>query len=88
MAPSSTRADGPVYDYVVVGSGAGGGPVAAALARAGFEVLLLEAGSDRGSQLVYQVPVFHGLSTEDEAMRWDYFVQHYEDPARQKADSK
>jgi choline dehydrogenase len=88
MAPSPPRADGPSYDYIVVGSGAGGGPVAAALARAGFEVLLLEAGSDRGSQLLYQVPVFHGLSTEDEAMRWDYFVQHYEDSARQQADSK
>jgi choline dehydrogenase len=88
MAPSPPRADGPSYDYVVVGSGAGGGPVAAALARAGFQVLLLEAGSDRGSQMVYQVPVFHGLSTEDEAMRWDYFVQHYEDPTRQRADSK
>jgi choline dehydrogenase len=87
MAPP-TSGGGPSYDYIVVGSGAGGGPVAAALARAGFEVLLLEAGSDRGSQLLYQVPVFHGLSTEDEAMRWDYFVQHYEDPARQQADSK
>ncbi len=86
-APASSR-NGPSYDYIVVGSGAGGGPVASALARAGFEVLLLEAGSDRGAQLVYQVPVFHGLSTEDEAMRWDYFVQHYEDPARQRADSK
>ena len=88
MAPSYLAATVPSYDYIVVGSGAGGGPVAAALARAGFEVLLLEAGSDRGSQLVYQVPVFHGLSTEDQAMRWDYFVQHYEDPARQHADSK
>ena len=88
MAPSPPRTDGPSYDYIVVGSGAGGGPVASALARAGFQVLLLEAGSDRGSELVYQVPVFHGLSTEDETMRWDYFVQHYEDPARQQADSK
>jgi hypothetical protein len=32
------------YEYIVVGSGAGGGPVAANLARAGFRVLLLEAG--------------------------------------------
>ncbi len=88
MAPSPPRTDGPSYDYIVVGSGAGGGPVASALASAGFQVLLLEAGSDRGSELVYQVPVFHGLSTEDETMRWDYFVQHYEDPARQHADSK
>ena len=31
--PSGVRAD---YDYVVVGSGAGGGPVAARLAEAGF----------------------------------------------------
>ena len=32
------------YDYIVVGSGAGGGPVAANLARRGFTVALLEAG--------------------------------------------
>ena len=31
--PDSLQAD---YDYVVVGSGAGGGPVAARLAEAGF----------------------------------------------------
>lgn len=30
------------YEYVVVGSGPGGGPVAARLALAGFKVLLIE----------------------------------------------
>ena len=34
------------FEYVIVGSGAGGGPLAARLARAGRRVLLLEAGLD------------------------------------------
>ena len=34
------------FDYLVVGSGAGGGPLAARLARAGKRVLLIEAGTD------------------------------------------
>jgi choline dehydrogenase-like flavoprotein len=33
-------------DYVIVGSGAGGGTLAARLAEAGMRVVLLEAGSD------------------------------------------
>jgi choline dehydrogenase len=34
------------YDYIVVGSGAGGGPLAARLAKRGFNALVLEAGSE------------------------------------------
>lgn len=34
------------FDYVIVGSGAGGGPLAARLALAGRTVLVIEAGSD------------------------------------------
>jgi choline dehydrogenase len=36
--------DNKTYEYIVVGSGPGGGPIASNLARAGHSVLLLEAG--------------------------------------------
>lgn len=76
------------FDYIIVGSGAGGGPLAANLARQGLKVLLLEAGSDHGDTQNYQVPAFHPMSTEDPAMSWSFYVQHYDDPAQQALDSK
>jgi choline dehydrogenase len=74
-------------EYIVVGSGAGGGPLAARLAELGHSVLLLEAGGE-DEPWTYRVPVFHGLATEDETMRLDHYVRHYEDEARQKQDPK
>src|SRR5690606_2536749 len=76
------------FEFIIVGSGAGGGPLDANLARQGHSVLLLEAGDDRGSSLNYEVPAFHAKSTEDETMRWDYFVNHYEGEERAKRDKK
>jgi choline dehydrogenase len=76
------------FEFVIVGSGAGGGPLAANLARNGHSVLLLEAGQDVGDKIVYQVPAYHGKSTEDPDMRWDYFVRHYGDDERPLRDSK
>jgi choline dehydrogenase len=75
------------FEYVVVGSGAGGGPLAANLARAGKHVLLLEAGGT-DDNANYQVPCFHALATEDPALRWDYFVHHYSDGDRERLDPK
>lgn len=76
------------YEYIVVGSGAGGGPLAARLARAGRRVLLLEAGEDVGGDLRYQVPAMHALATEDARMAWWFFVQHSADEAVDRTDSK
>ena len=80
--------DAESFDYIVIGSGAGGGPLAANLAKHGFRVLLLEAGSDCGAGLTYEVPGFHGLASEDPTMTWEFFVHHYDDPVRRAADSK
>lgn len=76
------------YEYVIVGSGAGGGPLAARLARNGHKVLLLEAGDDQGDNLNQQVPAFNFKSTEDESMSWEFFVKHYADPTLAQRDSK
>ena len=69
------------FDFIVVGSGAGGGVLASRLARndKGLKVLLIDAGSDPRANKHYQVPAFHALATEDPELRWDYFVEHFSD---------
>jgi choline dehydrogenase-like flavoprotein len=88
-------------EYIVVGSGAGGGTVAARLAEAGRKVILLEAGGDpkelSGADEIskegrlpcdYDVPAFHAFASENDAMKWDFFVRHYSDLETQKLDPK
>ncbi|CRK31760.1 hypothetical protein BN1708_005561 [Verticillium longisporum] len=66
------------YDYVVVGSGPGGGPLAANLARAGFKTLLLEAGDDAStSEITNAIALTNTADTT--ALTWTYWVRHYDD---------
>src|SRR6185437_9383741 len=75
-----TLQPGSRFEFIVIGSGAGGGPLAANLARAGRKVLLIEAGNANAGGLHYEVPAFHALATEDPAMQWNYFVRHWQNP--------
>jgi choline dehydrogenase-like flavoprotein len=75
----------PEFDYIVVGSGAGGGPLAARLVEKGFRVLVLEAGPDQAAsdtpeREVSTVPGLHGVSTEHPGLSWRFFVKHYDTP--------
>ena len=81
----------------MVGSGAGGGTLAARLAEAGARVLLLEAGGDPrrlaggdpvdpgGNRMPddYDVPAFHAFASENDGHSWNFFVRHYASDARQ-----
>ncbi|KAK4124417.1 GMC oxidoreductase [Parathielavia appendiculata] len=70
------------YDYIVVGSGPGGGPLAADLARAGYSTLLIEAGGDEGDNPTYADIMNFNEAANDETTRWDFWVKHSDDPAR------
>ncbi len=76
------------YEYIVVGSGAGGGPLAANLAIRGYRVLVLEAGDADLPSDVHDIPAWHPLASEDPKLTWEFFVKHYEDETQQRKDSK
>ncbi len=86
--------EGREWDYVIVGSGAGGGTLAARLVEAGARVFLIEAGGDaRASGAArmpddYDVPAFHPYACENPAMSWDFQVRHYASEERQARDPK
>jgi choline dehydrogenase-like flavoprotein len=97
----TTQSAANTYEYIVVGSGAGGGTLAARLAEEGKRVILLEAGGDPreldGSDPLYpsakrlpddyDVPAFHGLASENDALSWRFFVQHHDDASLDALDT-
>ena len=58
-------------------------------------VCVLEAGGDTRFSPAedelpeqYEVPAFHPFASENKAMTWDFFVDHYADPAQSRRDPK
>ncbi len=72
------------FDFIIVGSGAGGGPLAAGLAKSGFTVLLIEAGGT-SSNVMSDTPVFHAKASEDKLLNWSFFSKMYGDESRFKS---
>ncbi|KIJ51515.1 GMC oxidoreductase [Sphaerobolus stellatus SS14] len=76
------------YDYIVIGSGPGGGPLAARLAQAGFSVALIEAGDDHGQDNFIQVPALNAQASEYEPIHWQFFVKHFDNSTQAQLDKK
>lgn len=82
FAVVANAASAETYDYIVVGSGPGGGPLACYLARAGYSTLLLEAGDDESNNPTYYEIMNFNEAGNDELSRWDFWVKHSDDPAQ------
>ncbi|KAF7353770.1 Choline dehydrogenase [Mycena venus] len=68
-----------VFDFVVVGSGAGGGPLASRLAENGFSVFLVDAGNDVNT-FNTTLPAYFARATEDEATELAYNINEFSYP--------
>ena len=73
------------FDVVVVGSGAGGAPLAARLALGGLRVLVLEAGHEHHCPY-YDVPIMQAYASEDPDLTWSVHVRHWADDEQQARD--
>ncbi|KJR87698.1 uncharacterized protein SPSK_07200 [Sporothrix schenckii 1099-18] len=85
IAVDRAASDNVTYDYIVIGSGPGGGPLACDLARAGYSTLLIEAGDDQGDNPVYSELANFNTAGNDPDSRWDFWVKHSDDPVREMA---
>ncbi|KAJ7253478.1 hypothetical protein C8J57DRAFT_1722378 [Mycena rebaudengoi] len=68
-------------DFVVVGAGAGGGPVAAGLAESGYSVLVVDAGHDVNN-VNTTIPFYFGRAVEDPQSELNYTLSEYSPGAK------
>ncbi|PHH92316.1 hypothetical protein CDD83_7905 [Cordyceps sp. RAO-2017] len=92
LAAGAAVEDSGEYEYVVIGSGPGGGTLAANLARGGHSVFLIEAGDDAGetaeTSLVEKLPPWFLRASETPGLAWEFFVNHYKDQNQARRDYK
>ncbi|KAJ7472713.1 hypothetical protein FB451DRAFT_1367600 [Mycena latifolia] len=69
------------FDFVVVGAGAGGGPIAARLAESGFSVLVVDAGHDVVS-VNTTIPFYFGRAVDDPQLELNYTLNEYSEGAQ------
>jgi choline dehydrogenase len=88
IRPEWTDPDRTPLDFIIVGAGAGGAPIAARLAERGYTVLVTEMGQKqpaKPSTSVVEntdVPLLHPEVTEDPRHSLRFFVKHFDtDPA-------
>src|SRR5262245_5838153 len=89
-----TRPDSTPLDFIIVGAGAGGAPLAARLAERGCTVLVIERGPAQPDPLPAaiventRVPLLHGETTEDARHSLRYFVKHFDHDPQDSRDPK
>jgi len=89
LAKGVARAATDAVDYIVVGSGPGGGPLAVNLALAGYKVVLMEAGpAAEDLNGLMSLPIFSPSVAANPEVAWNYYVRHYANETQQRADSK
>lgn len=87
-----------IYDFIIVGGGPGGGPLAANLARNGYRVCLFEAGLDPKDETtnildpstapVYSIPGQFAAAGEHPLIGWDFYVNTYDDKSKMEKNDK
>ncbi|EUC39559.1 GMC oxidoreductase [Bipolaris oryzae ATCC 44560] len=84
----AVNTDSVEYDYVIIGSGPGGGSLAANLATSGYSVFLIEAGGDGTNAYVEEIPSLNSVAAEAAPHSWSFFVEHFANETQARRDPK